>query len=117
MITIFPMPSGIELDRAVQTLGGAPQAVLEARDGDERLGLIGFSILGDSVHIDALKAYVPFIADGLIKSVMSYAAQRELPWCTAEDGLDAQSFLSIGFVREDGLLRLQLDTHTGMCNF
>lgn len=117
MITIFPVREEKELGDAIKKLCAPADAALEAKDGEELLGMIGFTFNAHNLHITSLWETAPFIVDGLIKSALSYAGQREIPLVTAAEGHYEQSFLSIGFEKKDGVLTLRLDTFAYKCNF
>ena len=117
MITIFPIRKEWDFHQAVKALGAPADGVLEAKDGEELLGMIGFTLNACVLHITALREITPFIVDGLIKSALSYAGQRGIPLVTVAAGRYEDCFLSVGFEKKDTLLTLSLDTFTHKCNF
>ena len=115
MITIFPIREKDKLENARRRLKCIADVILEARDGDDELGYICFMLESDAVDITGIFVNQPFVADGLIRSAVSYAIQREIPVATASaEGFDAQ-LGAVGFIRKDGRLFLRLETFMGKC--
>ena len=116
MITIFPIEERTALEAAKENLDPGADAVLEAKDGEMPLGRIAFSVSADELRITAMEDQAPFIVDGLIKSALSYAGQREIPLVTARvlPGYE-KSFLAVGFKEKENRFFLRLDTFTNKC--
>jgi len=116
MITIFPIENRAALEAAKQRLDSGADAVLEAKEGERPLGEIAFSLSADELRITALEVQEPFIVDGLIKSALSYAGQREIPLVTANaiPGYEA-ALGAVGFEKLGDQFYLRIDAFQKKC--
>ncbi len=88
---------------------------MKAFDADNEIGYATFEIQGYEMIIKTLTAYDDIIAEGLIRSVLNYGANRGAYISKVRNGLYENVFRKLGFKGEEILSSEIPEALTGSC--